>query len=71
LAQLYSFMKPEQVLPYLEGSEPQQVADLLKAMAESGSSDKDRAALLLALAKKDERRAKQVTDLLQPATAQQ
>ena len=71
LAQLYSFMKPEQVLPYLDGSEPQQVADLLKAMAESGSSDKDRAALLLALAKKDERRAKQVTDLLQPATAQQ
>lgn len=71
LAQLYSFMKPEQVLPYLEGAEPQQVADLLKAMAESGASDKDRAALLLALAKKDERRAKQVTDLLQPATAQQ
>lgn len=70
LAQLYSFMKPDQVLPYLEGSEPQQIADMLKAMAENGSSDKDRAALLLALAKKDERRAKQVTDLLQPATAQ-
>jgi flagellar motility protein MotE (MotC chaperone) len=68
LAQLYSFMKPEQILPYLKGSDPQQVADLLKAMAESGTSDKDRAALLLALAKEDERRAKQITDLLQPAT---
>ena len=70
LAQLYSFMKPDQVLPYLKGSEPQQIADLLKAMAEGGTSDKDRAAMLLALAKDDERRAKQVTDLLQPATAQ-
>ncbi len=70
LAQLYSFMKPEQILPYLKSSDPQQIADLFKAMAESGSSDKNRAALLGALAKDDERRAKQVTDLLQPANAQ-
>jgi len=70
LAQLYSFMKPEQILPYLKSSDPQQIADLFKVMAESGSSDKNRAALLGALAKDDERRAKQVTDLLQPANAQ-
>ena len=70
LAKLYSFMKPEQILPYLKGSEPQQVADLFAALAEVGASDKDRAALLAALAKDDERRAKQVTDLLKPATAQ-
>jgi len=70
LAQLYSFMKPEQILPYLKSSDPQHIADLFKAMAESGSSDKNRAALLGALAKDDERRAKQVTDLLQPANAQ-
>jgi hypothetical protein len=63
-------MKPEQILPYLKGSEPQQVADLFAALAEVGASDKDRAALLAALAKDDERRAKQVTDLLKPATAQ-
>ncbi len=69
LAQIYSFMKPEQILPYLKSSEPQQVADMLKAMAESGASDKDRAALLSALSKEDERRAKQITDLMQPATA--
>lgn len=70
LAQLYAFMKPEQVLPYLKSSEPQQVADLLKAMAENGASDKDRAALLAALSKEDEQRAKRVADLLQPTTAQ-
>lgn len=69
LAQLYSFMKADQILPYLKGAEPQQIADLLKAMAENGTSDKDRAALLAALAKDDEQRAKRVTDLLQPTTA--
>ncbi len=71
LAQLYAFMKPEQVLPYLKGSEPQQIADLFQAMSENGASDKDRSALLAALAKDDEPRAKQVTDLLKPATAKQ
>lgn len=70
LAQLYSFMKPEQILPYLKGSEPQQIADLFKAMAEGGASDKDRAALLAALTKEDERRGRQVAELIQPATAQ-
>jgi len=35
LAQLYAFMKPEQILPYLKGAEAQQVADLLKAMADN------------------------------------
>ncbi len=70
MAQLYSFMKPEQVLPYLKATDPQLIADLLRAMGEIGTSDKDRAALLAALAKDDERRAKQVTDLLQPATPQ-
>jgi flagellar motility protein MotE (MotC chaperone) len=70
LAQLYAFMKPDQILPYLKGVEPQQVADLFKAMAENGASDKDRAALLAALSKEDEQRAKQIADLIQPTTAQ-
>jgi flagellar motility protein MotE (MotC chaperone) len=70
LAQLYSFMKADQILPYLKGSDPQQIADLLTAMAENGTSDKDRSALLAALARDDEQRAKQVADLLQPTTVQ-
>lgn len=70
LARLYSFMKSEQILPYLKGMEPKEVADLFKAMAESGVSDKDRSALLAAVAKEDERRGRQVADLLQPASAQ-
>jgi flagellar motility protein MotE (MotC chaperone) len=70
LAQLYSFMKADQILPYLKGSEPQQIADLLSAMAQAGASDKDRAALLAAIAREDERRGRQVADLLKPASAQ-
>lgn len=70
LAQLYAFMKPDQILPYLKGVEPQQVADLLRAMAEIGASDRDRAALLAALSKDDEQRGRRVADLLQPPTAQ-
>jgi flagellar motility protein MotE (MotC chaperone) len=70
LGRLYSFMKPEQVLPYLKGIEAKEVAELFKAMAEAGASDKDRSALLAALSKDDERRGRQVADLLQPASAQ-
>lgn len=70
LAQLYSFMKPEQILPYLKGSGPEQVAGLLAAMAETGVPDKDRAALLAALAREDEARAKQISALITPPPAQ-
>lgn len=70
LARLYSFMKPDQIMPYLKGSEPKEVAEVLNAMAAAGASDKDRAALLAAITRDDERRGKQVSDLLQPATAQ-
>lgn len=70
LARLYSFMKADQVLPFLKGVEPKEVADLLRAMAEAGASDKERSALLAALSKEDERRGRQVADLLQPVSAQ-
>ncbi|MBN8526379.1 MAG: hypothetical protein J0M02_13680 [Planctomycetes bacterium] len=70
MAQLYRFMKPEQILPYIKASDPQQIADLLKAMAEVGAGDKDRAALLAAVSKDDEQRGRKVADLLQPTTAQ-
>ena len=68
MATLYTFMKPEEILPYLRGMEAKDVAVMLKAIIEikpkSGSD------LLAALTKQDERRGKQVTDLIQPATAQ-
>ena len=70
LARLYALMSPEQILPYLTGIEAKEIADLFQAMAEVGASDKSRSALLAALSKQDERRGRQVADLLQPASAQ-
>ncbi|MCS6970286.1 MAG: hypothetical protein RMM29_04355 [Planctomycetota bacterium] len=66
LARLYSFMKPEQVLPYIRSAEPAQIAQLLAAMAEEGASPRDRAALLAALAREDPERERAVARLLQP-----
>lgn len=70
LATLYSFMPADQILPYLRGAEPKEVADIINAMATAGASDKLRAGLLAAISREDERRGKQVADLIQPPAAQ-
>lgn len=64
LARLYSFMKPDQVLPYIRDAEPAQIAQLLAAMAEAGAPERDRAALLAALGRADPERERAVARLL-------
>ncbi|MEK7411903.1 MAG: hypothetical protein AAB263_01150 [Planctomycetota bacterium] len=68
MAMLYSFMKPEEILPYLKGMEAKDVAVMLKAITQI--KPKTGSDLLAAISKEDAGRGKQVTDLIQPTTAQ-
>jgi flagellar motility protein MotE (MotC chaperone) len=71
LAGLYQFMKPDQIIPLMRNSPAREVADLLRTMAEIGVSDSLRAGVLSLLAKEDETKAREVTNLLQPPAAAQ
>jgi hypothetical protein len=64
LATLYSFMPAEQIVPYLDQSTPQEVADILVAM-ESVTPAKKRAELMEILRKKDSRREQDIRQLIE------
>jgi hypothetical protein len=61
LANLYAFMRGEQVVQYLKGSTPEEVADVLLAL---GTNVKKRAEILTALRTADADRATEVERLL-------
>jgi flagellar motility protein MotE (MotC chaperone) len=66
LAQLYSFMKAEQILGYLAGVSPDETAEILMALP----TDKQRTELLAAIERSDEKRGREVTARIKPSTPQ-
>ncbi len=64
LAQLYSFMPAEQILPYIKDSSSEDIAAIMRAMAKSGQV-KRRAELMEALRKQDGKREMEVRRLVE------
>jgi hypothetical protein len=64
LAQLYSFMPAEQVLPFIKDSSAEDIAAIMRAMAKSGQV-KRRAELMEALRKQDSKREMEVRRLVE------